>query len=106
MRYNVYLTEGVGTKGGGRFIEEPDQVENFVFQTRGGALDPFEEAMAQALTAAFDRGAFEFAELVATLNAGGSVDRTGAAWTEATLDAELDRLAHALFQYSPGEMAA
>jgi len=106
VRYNLYLAEAGDAKGGGRFIEEPDQVDNFVFQTRGGPLDPFEEALAQALTAAFDAGAFEFTELVAALNAGGSRDANGAEWTESALDAELDRLGQALFQIVPGEIAA
>ncbi|GLK46005.1 MULTISPECIES: recombinase-like helix-turn-helix domain-containing protein [Novosphingobium] len=106
MRYNLYLAETGDAKGGGRFIEEPDQVDNFVFQTRGGPLDPFEQALSQALTAAFDAGAFEFPELVAALNAGGSRAPDGAAWTEPTLDAELDRLGQALFQPVSGDIAA
>lgn len=106
MQYNAYLAQASDAKGGGRFIEEPDSVPNFVFQTRGGPLDPFEDALALALTAAFDAGAFEFPELVAGLNAGGSRDKTGAEWTESTLDAELDRLGQALFQIVPGDIAA
>lgn len=106
MQYNAYLAESGDAKGGGRFIEEPGQVENFVFQTRGGTLDSFEDALAQALTAAFDGGAFEFPELVSALDVAGSTDRAGARWTEATLDAELDRLGQALFQIVPGDIAA
>lgn len=108
MRYNVYLAETGYAKGGGRYIEEPAQVENIVFQTRAGPLDAFEDALALAMTAAFDAGAFEFSELVSGLNAGGSRDRDGAAWTEPSLDAELDRLGQALFQTVPAaaEVAA
>lgn len=106
MQYNAYLAETGDAKGGGRFIEEPDQVENFVFQTRGGPLDSFEEALSQALTAAFDAGAFELPELVAALNASGSRAPDGAEWTESTLDAELDRLGQALFRVLPEEVAA
>ncbi|MBT0668148.1 hypothetical protein HT136_07195 [Novosphingobium profundi] len=106
MQFNPYLAEAGGAKGGGRFIEEPDSVDNFVFQTRGGPLDSFEESLARALTAAFDAGTFEFPELVAALNASGSRDPDGAQWTEPKLDAELDRLAQALFQTVPGDLAA
>jgi hypothetical protein len=106
MRYNSYLSGTSDPKGGGRYIEEPALVENIVFQTRGGPLDPFEDALALAMTAAFDSGAFEFAELVADLNAADSCDRDGAAWTEASLDAELDRLSEALFQKVSEEIAA
>lgn len=105
MLYNEFLAGSADAKGGGRFIEEPGKIENFVFQTRGGALEPFEEAMALALTTAFDGGAFELPELVSALNEGGSVDRAGSAWTEGSLEAELDRLGEALFQHVPGDMA-
>lgn len=105
MQFNAYLAEVGDAKGGGRFIEEPDSVPNFVFQTRGGALEPYEEALAQALTSAFDAGAFEFRELVAALNANGSRTADGSEWAEPTLDAELDRLGQALFRPVSGGIA-
>ncbi|VWX54561.1 recombinase-like helix-turn-helix domain-containing protein [Novosphingobium sp. 9U] len=105
MRYNEFLAEGSDAKGGGRFIEDPRSVENYVFQTRGGPLASSEEALAQALTAAFQDGAIELAEVVAALNTGGSRDSAGAPWSEVTLDAELERLGGALFQIVSGEAA-
>lgn len=93
LELNPYLVAPSGSRGGGRFIEDPAAVENIVFQTRGEALTGFEEQLADALMAAYAAGATELDEVVRALAGQGCVDRAGAAWTEAALRAELAVLA-------------
>lgn len=93
LELNPYLfSVDASTKGGGRFIEDPAQVENIVFQTRGAALTAFEGHFAEALMIAYGEGAEELEDVVTALNVQRFADRAGAAWTEETLTAELAAL--------------
>jgi len=85
------------SKGDTRTIEDPRSVENIVFQTRGGALDAFEDKLADDLMAVFGAGAEEVGDVVQGLNAAGSRDRTGAPWTEQTFREQMAASAAALF---------
>lgn len=80
-------------KGGTNFIEQPDAVRNIVFQTRGQDLSAYEAGLAGALMRAFEAGCTELEQLVAALDAGGSKDESGAAWTVDSLAGQLARSA-------------
>ncbi len=98
-QYNPFLGKGraVGTKGGPDTIERPGDVDNIVFQTRGAPLDAFEDGLADVLMAVFAAGAEEIDDVVAGLNAAGSVDRAGAAWTARSFTDQMAASAAALF---------
>ncbi|WP_375194289.1 recombinase-like helix-turn-helix domain-containing protein [Sphingobium sp.] len=85
------------SKGGGRYIEDPKAVENIVFQTRAGALTDFEDRFADQLMAVFADGHEELDAVASALNAAGSADAQGAAWTTQSLCATLAMLGGALF---------
>ncbi|QDK35699.1 recombinase-like helix-turn-helix domain-containing protein [Sphingomonas sp. IC081] len=89
-------------KGGPTTIEEPKAVENIVFQTRGGPLDPFEDRLADELMTVFDGGAVELEDVVAGLNAAGSRDRAGAPWTGQSFSGQMAASADGLFAASEG----
>lgn len=82
-RYNDFLAVEARreAKGGVRTIETPGQIENFVFQTRAGPLDPFEDRLAGDLMEVFGAGAEEIDDVVAGLNGAGSLDSGGRPWT-------------------------
>lgn len=62
------------------------------FQARERGPSPYEDALADALEAAFAQGIDDLPGLVAALDRSGLRLPTGEAWTEAALTAELNRL--------------
>lgn len=95
--YNAFLTEPATSKGGGRWVEDPQSVANIVNQTAGGALDEFESRLADALMSIYAEGVVELPDLVARLNGNASTDRTGAPWSESSLRQQLAQSASLLF---------
>lgn len=77
--------------GTGR-IEHPGQGANLVWQTRSSPPTAHENALGDALEQAFAGGAQTLTELVTGLNAHGSRDAQGQAWSEASFEAEMARL--------------
>jgi hypothetical protein len=88
--------------GGGGFSENPAAVENIVFQTRGAPLDAFEAKLAEDLMQVFGTGAEELEDVVRGLNATGSIDAQGAAWTDESFVAQMSVSAAALFATTEG----
>jgi len=81
-----------GTEAG---IERPDRVENICWQTRPAAPTAAENALGDALQAIFSDEVYELPQIVERLNRMGLAAPAGAAaWTEASLRAELRRLGH------------
>lgn len=102
--FNHFLEAGRrrDEKGGPLTIEVPGAVENIAIQTRSGALDEFEDELADALMAVFADGAEQIADVVAGLDRAGSRDCNGNAWTEAALREQLTLSAAQLFASSEG----
>ena len=103
-KLNPFLVRSVvsDNKGGGLFIEDPAEVQNVVFQTRGVELSSFEEGLAASLMQAFAAGHVDLPALVAALNASGSTDRDGGSWTPQALEAQLALSAAQLFVVADG----
>lgn len=80
-------------KGGTNYIEQPDALQNIVFQTRGQTLSAFEAGLADALMRAFEQGCTELDQLVTALDADKCVDGNGAPWSAETLAGQLARSA-------------
>lgn len=96
LSYNPQLTpwappalEPTAGKGG---IERPGAVPNLVWQTRAQAPTAYENALGDALEAAFDGGAETPADVVASLNVQALRAPDGEAWTEAGFLQEMRRL--------------
>jgi|GEM_PF-2848007 len=89
--------------GGGGYIENPAAVENIVFQTRGAALGTFEARLADDLMQVFGAGAENLDDVVQGLNAAGSRDVHGAAWTDASFTAQMAVSAAATFATVEGD---
>lgn len=94
--YNPYLRSwerprpnNVAGKG---FIEKPDEAKNIIWQTRSVEPTEAEVALGDALEKVLGDGAETLAQIVDGLNALNLLAPGGAAWTEATLAAELHRL--------------
>jgi hypothetical protein len=85
------------TKGDQRSIEPAAGGANIVFQTRGAALSPFEDRLADALMAVFDDGATELEQVATGLNAREAYDADHQPWTADSLAACLHTLGDALF---------
>lgn len=104
-QFNPFLRAEVcsPSKGGPRMVEDPRAVENFVFQTRSGALDAFEDRLADTLMDVFGAGAEELDDVIAGLNAAGSRDRAGAVWTEQSFQDQMAGSSAGLFAVSTGE---
>ncbi|MGO4332282.1 recombinase-like helix-turn-helix domain-containing protein [Cupriavidus sp. 2TAF22] len=73
-------------------IEQPGKVANVVWQTRAAAPTAYENALGDALEAAFEAGALNPADLVRAFNQAGFLGADGQAWSEERLLAELRRL--------------
>jgi hypothetical protein len=70
-------------------IEVPGQMTNIVWQNRTTAPTAFENALGEALEAAFEGGAETLDDLVAALHAANFRRTDGRAWGAADLQAEL-----------------
>lgn len=79
-------------KGGEDTIERYDAPVNIRWQTRDHAPSGYEEALADALQAIFEREIYDLPDVVRELNARGPKAPNGAAWTEASFAAEMARL--------------
>lgn len=77
--------------GKGR-IEQPGKVANIVWQTRADAASAYENALGDALEAAFEGGAQTPADIVRAFNATTFLCLDGQAWTEERFLAEMRRL--------------
>jgi hypothetical protein len=73
-------------------IEVPGNVPNVIWQTRAAPPTAYENALGDALEAAFEAGAETAEQVVAALNAAGQNDAQGAAFTVVSFEAEMARL--------------
>ncbi len=90
MDYNPYLTK---TEPGGRGEVEKPSAPNIEWQTRAVPPTKYENSLGDALEKVFAAGAQELPQVIEELNKLGSRDAAGQAWTEASLQAEMKRLA-------------
>ena len=70
-------------------IEVPGHMSNIVWQNRAAAPTQFENALGDALEAAFDGGAESAEQVVAAFNEAAFRRPDGHAWTVANLEADL-----------------
>jgi len=73
-------------------IEQPGKVANLVWQTRAAAPTAYENALGDALQAAFDAGAESPEDIVRAFNTAGLLCADGERWTEERFLAEMRRL--------------
>ncbi|MBL8835322.1 MAG: hypothetical protein JNL66_03710 [Alphaproteobacteria bacterium] len=86
------MTAKQGAGGAAGAFETYETITNVVWQTRPAAPSDYEYRLADGLMAAFDAGVVDLSALAAHLNQQKISAPDGAAWTEATLAAELQRL--------------
>ncbi len=96
MDYNPYLKPWQpptpNARAGEGEIERPGQIANIVWQTRAAPPSEYENRLGDALEQVFESGAVELADVVAGLNKLGFRSSDGRPWTEATFEAEMERL--------------
>ncbi len=73
-------------------IEKPGHVTNIVWQTRAAAPTAYENALGDALEAAFEAGARSPEDIVRAFNRTGLLAADGQSWTEERFLAEMRRL--------------
>jgi len=73
-------------------IERPGHVANIVWQTRAAAPTAYENALGDALEAAFEGGAKSPEDIVRAFNGAGFLAADGRQWTEEGFLAEMRRL--------------
>ncbi|GAB7547270.1 MULTISPECIES: recombinase-like helix-turn-helix domain-containing protein [unclassified Cupriavidus] len=73
-------------------IEQPGKVANIVWQTRVAVPTAYEDALGDALEAAFEAGAKSPEDIVRSFNQAGLLGADGQAWTEERFLAEMRRL--------------
>ncbi|SOY71531.1 recombinase-like helix-turn-helix domain-containing protein [Cupriavidus taiwanensis] len=73
-------------------IERPGKVVNIVWQTRASAPSAYENALGDALEAAFEGGAQNPQEIVRAFNAAGFLTVDSQPWTEERFLSEMRRL--------------
>jgi len=73
-------------------IEQPGKVANIVWQTRAAAPTAYENALADALEAAFEGGAKNPGDIVRAFNRTNFLAVDGQPWTEEAFLAEMRRL--------------
>nr|WP_238262917.1 recombinase-like helix-turn-helix domain-containing protein [Cupriavidus pauculus] len=73
-------------------IEKPGHVPNIVWQTRAAAPTAYENALGDALEAAFEGGAKSPEDIVRAFNRAGLLAADGQSWTEEGFLAEMRRL--------------
>lgn len=74
------------------WIERPEAVANFAWQTRAAPPSEYENRLADALVACFGAGIEELEPLVARLNEMGVQAPDGTPWTSASFEREMARL--------------
>ena len=77
--------------GKGR-IENPDKVENIVYQTRHSPPTEYENRLGDALTEIFDSGIGDLGEIITSLNTMGVKSPDGKLWSEESFSIEMQRL--------------
>jgi hypothetical protein len=97
LKFNPFLKpwqsvqpNNVAGKG---LIENPDTVENMIWQTRKAEPTAYENDFGDAIEKVFDSGATELEDVVIGLNRLGFRASDGSSWTAERLTAELRRLA-------------
>ncbi|MFC6672179.1 recombinase-like helix-turn-helix domain-containing protein [Marinobacterium aestuariivivens] len=88
----IWLRNEPCSDAGVNNLQVPGKTENIIWQTRAKVPSPYEKALADALEQVFADGAIGLGEVVAGLNTRGMKSEAGEAWTEASLEAELQRL--------------
>ncbi|QEZ44607.1 recombinase-like helix-turn-helix domain-containing protein [Cupriavidus oxalaticus] len=73
-------------------IEQPGKVANIVWQTRASAPSAYENALGDAIEAAFEGGAQNPQDIVRAFNAAGFLGVDGQPWTEERFLSEMRRL--------------
>jgi hypothetical protein len=87
MEHNPFLRPGAsGARGG------VEKLENVPWQHRAEPPTEFENRLGDALERIFAQGIEELSDVVRNLNEAGMRDRAGAPWTEASFQAEMQRL--------------
>jgi hypothetical protein len=87
MEHNPFLRPGAaGARGG------VEKLENVPWQHRAQPPSEFENRLGDALEAIFASGVEELPRLIEELNKRGVHDHGGAPWTEASFQAEMQRL--------------
>jgi hypothetical protein len=87
MEHNPFLRPGAsGARGG------VEKLENVPWQHRAEPPTEFENRLGDALERIFAQGIEELSDVVRSLNEAGMRDRAGAPWTEASFQAEMQRL--------------
>ncbi|MBY4947215.1 hypothetical protein K6V92_11375 [Cupriavidus respiraculi] len=74
------------------YIERPGKVPNIVWQTRAAVPTAYENALGDALEAAFEGGAKTPEDIVRSFNRAGFMTSDGQSWTEERFLAEIRRL--------------
>lgn len=92
-RLKAWKKHVAASSAGSAQIERPGQFQNIVWQTRARLPSEYELALASALEAAFANGATELEAIVEQLNAGGTLDQRGQAWTAESFRLEMAALA-------------
>ena len=85
-------------KGGGVFIEDPANVELIIWQTRPAPISDYEAALAQTLMDVYATGVTELDDVVAGLNAKGSLTPDGKSWNAENFQANMKTLGDVMDQ--------
>lgn len=88
MDHNPFLRKAPALAGRGGV----EQTHNLEWQTRAAPPSELENRLADALEQVFAAGADTLADVVARLNEMQVFDASGARWTEASFQAEMQRL--------------
>ncbi len=96
MDFNPHLgperRPAANERAGKGSIEQPDRVENIVWQTRAAPHGDYENRLGDALEAAFEAGVEDLERLIDKLNELGARAPDGDAWTADRFEAEMARL--------------
>lgn len=76
------------------FIEQPGKGENLRWQNRISVPGAYENSLAEAVEAAYLKGAGSADAMAAFFNERGFKSQGGTVWTTASLQAEMQRLGH------------
>ncbi len=92
MDWNPWLSKDHDNKGGPQYLETYDPPALIPWQTRAAVPTDYEQALADAMQAAFGDEVYDLPGLVARLNASGVRPPQDGDWTEANFQAEMKRL--------------